>query len=115
MLLHEVEGEAVAAWRPRRPDLRFQLDLLARFDATRKGRARTVPDDRIPERVEPVVGELHALLAARLPRRGAGVGETEASACGLAGARLPQLVAEPAHRERPRGHRMLPDALHFEG
>src|SRR5262249_29475005 len=72
-----------------------------------------VPDDRVPERVEPVIRELEALLAAGAPRRGAGVLEAEPRTPDDAGARLVELVGEPPHRERADRHGVLADAFHY--
>ncbi len=52
---------------------RLELDLLARPHDVRERRACSVPDDRVAERIEPVVRELDALSAARAPGRGARV------------------------------------------
>ncbi len=112
-LLDEVEREAVAARaaaaraastraRPSRPGA----------TTSRKRGPRAVPHDRVPERVEPVVRELHALAPARAPRRRAGVLEPNARARRDAGALLLELVREPPHRERPGGNGVLADSLH---
>ena len=55
VLLDEVEGEPVAARRPRRRDREVELDPLLGRDRVRQRGARPVPDDRVAERVEPVV------------------------------------------------------------
>ena len=60
VLLDEVEGEPVAARRPRRRDREVELDPLLGRDVVRQRGARPVPDDRVAERVEPVVGGVHA-------------------------------------------------------
>jgi hypothetical protein len=73
------------------------------------------PTDRVPERVEPVVGELDAFLAARPPRRRAGVLELESCVNRYTGTRFAELVGEPAGGKRPGRNGMLTDALHVEG
>ena len=67
-LLDEIEREPVRAWRPRGDDRRLELDLLAGHHHLGERDAAAVPDDRVAERIEPVVGELDALAAARAPR-----------------------------------------------
>jgi hypothetical protein len=115
VLLDEVEGEPVAAGRPGGDDARIELELLAGLDDPRQRRAHTVPHDRVPERVEPVVRELDARAAARLPSSRAGVLEPQTGLGRRPGARLAELVGKPAHRERAGRNGMLPDTLHFEG
>ena len=66
-------ARAVAARR--RGDV--QLDRLSRCDRPRERRPQAVPPDRVPAPVEPVVGELQAVLAARPPGGGAVVLEHE--------------------------------------
>ena len=51
----EVEREAVRAGRHRRAHVQAHRDALAGRDGLRKRGADPVPDDRVAERVEPVV------------------------------------------------------------
>ena len=80
--------------------------------ARRRGKAgsRPVPDDRFPSGVEPVVRELDAL-----PPRERQVPSPRSRAdrarFAHAGARLLELVGEPANRERPHRHGVLADSL----
>src|SRR5262245_24612338 len=67
VLLDEVEREPISTGRAGRDDARIQLELLARLHDVREWRANAVPDDRVPERVEPVVRELDARATACLP------------------------------------------------
>ena len=113
MLLDEVEREPVAAGRPGGDDARVELELLAGLDDPRQRRPHAVPDDRVPEWIEPVVRELDALAAAGMPWSRAGVLEPQTGLGRRPGARLAELVGEPAHRERAGRHGMLPDMLHF--
>ena len=115
MLLDEIEREPVAAGRARREHARLELHLLAGLHDAGQRCARAVPDDRVPERIEPVVRDLHSLAAARLPRRRAGIREPQARVRSRPGPRLAELVREPAHGKRAGRHGMLPDLLHFEG
>ncbi len=73
MLLDEIEGEAVAAWGTGSDHLHVELDLFARLYRPAKGRTNAVPDDWVPERVEPVVCDLNTLLPSGAPGRRAGV------------------------------------------
>jgi hypothetical protein len=111
-LLHEVEGEAIRAGRARRDDRGFDLQFAARLDHLRERDAVPVPDDRVAERIEPVVRELHALSPARAPRRRPCVLQAQACSRRHTRALLGELVREPPHRERPGRHRMLSHALH---
>ncbi len=113
--LDEVERESVAPVRSGRDDRGLELDRLARLDDEGERRARAVPHDRVAERVEPVVRELHTFSAARAPRRGARVLEAYKGLAGNSRARLVELVRQPANRERPDRYRVLADALHREG
>jgi hypothetical protein len=101
LLLDKVEAQDVAPGRPRRHERDVERDRLAGGDRVREGRARAVPDDRVQVPVEPVVGELQAVGAARAPRRGAAVLEHDA------GDRRP---ARALRRQRPlpeaRGERL---------
>ena len=63
-LLDEVECEPVAAGRTGRVKRELELDLVARLDDVGERRPAPVPDDRIAEWIEPVIGELHALAPA---------------------------------------------------
>ena len=76
-LLDEVERQAVAPGRPGRRERRLELDRLARAHDIGEGGSRAVPDDRVAERIEPVVRELHTLASARPPRRRACVLEDD--------------------------------------
>ena len=78
VLLHEVEAEDVAARRPRGVELHVERNLLARRDRPRERRPRPVPDDRVAVGVEPMVGELQAVLSARAPCRRTAVLQDEA-------------------------------------
>src|SRR5262245_727470 len=115
VLLDEVEREPISTGRPGRDHARIQLELLARLHDVREWRTHAVPDDRVPERVEPVVRELDAHAAARLPRGAACVLEPDTRLRRQSRTRLAELVGEPAHRERAGRHGMLPDTLHFGG
>ena len=111
-LLDEVERQAVAAGRPRRDEWYIELDARARRHDVGERRAAPVPDDCVPERIEPVVRELDSFAAARAPRRRAGIFETNTRAsCDTRSLDL-ELVRQPAHRERPRGNGVLADSLH---
>jgi len=63
-LLDEVEGEPVAPGRPGGEYRRVELDLFARRDGTRQGCPDPIPEDRVSEWVEPVIGDLDAGPAA---------------------------------------------------
>ena len=77
MLLHEVEAEDVPAGRTRRVEMHVDRHLLPGSDGAREGGPDSVPDDRVPAGVEPVVGDLQPVLAPRAPRRRAAVLEDE--------------------------------------
>ena len=114
-LLDEVERKPVSARRSWREHGRLELDGLARPHDVGKRRPLPVPDDRVAERIEPVVRELHALAAARAPRRRAGVLEPHARSRGHSRTLLLELVREPAHRQRPGRNGVLADSLHRRG
>ena len=86
VLLDEVEREHVTAGRA--DDVDGQLDVDRRPRRHRAGERgpEPVPEDRVAARVEPVVGELQALVASRAPRRAAGVLEHEPCRPARAGA-----------------------------
>ena len=115
MLLDQVEREPIAAWRSGGEHVRVELDRLAWVDDVVERRANAVPEDRVPERVEPVVGEMDTLPLAGAPRRGSGVLEPEPCTRRDTGTHLVELVGEPADCERSCRHEMLPDAVHFQG
>jgi hypothetical protein len=73
MLVDEVEGEDVVARRNGRRHPNRKLESLARRHRVRQASAAPVPDDRVAEGVEPVIGELDAFVALRAPRGRAGV------------------------------------------
>jgi len=114
-LLDEVEGEAIASGRAGRDHGDVELHGLAGLDPPRKRSANAVPDDRVPERVEPVVRELDAFPAARAPRCRPGVLEPQLRTARDAGMRLVELVGEPADGEWTHGYGVLADTLHREG
>jgi len=115
VLLHEVECEAIATRRSGGEELCPDLDRLSRPDDVGEGRANAVPDDRVPERVEPVIRELNAFVSVRPPGRCPRVLEPQATDSRGAGLRLLELVGEPANGERSGGHGVLSDAVHREG
>jgi hypothetical protein len=115
VLLDEVERDSIRARRARRQDGRLDFEFFPRLDHSGKGGACPVPDDRVPERIEPVVGELHAVTSSGPPRRGAGVDESYSSGRARAGTQSLELVGVPADREWPRRYRMLADPPHVEG
>ena len=103
-LLDEVEREAVAPRRAGRDDDDLELDDLARLDRVRERRAGPVPHDRVAERIEPVVRELHAFPPARAPRCRARVLEPHPSYSRDACARLaPARTRASEPRAAPRG------------
>ena len=112
VLLDQVDREPVRAGRPRPDEPELQLDDLARLNRLRERRPLAVPDDRVPERVEPVRAELDALAAARAPRRRARVLEQHARHGRLTGPDRRHLVRVPADGERTGGDGMLADSLH---
>jgi uroporphyrinogen decarboxylase len=107
VLLYEVDREPVAAGRNRAPEGELLAERLAGLDRARERRARAVPHDRVPSFVEPVIGNEQSLgVAARPPRRGAGVVDFDRRP--LQGARLDRRAHErsPARDERAgRVHR----------
>ncbi len=100
MLFDEVERESVAPGRPWGEQRNVELHLRRGRDRLGEGRPDAVPDDRVAERVEPVIRDLHAVGAARAPRRGAGVLDRDAGRCQYASAVLGQLPCDPAGGER---------------
>src|SRR5205085_8574798 len=60
VLGHEVEREPIRPGRKRPADDDLRLDVPARTDLARKPRPEPVPDDRVPELVEPVIAEADA-------------------------------------------------------
>ena len=112
VLLDQVEREPVRAGRPRADEVQLRLERLTGPDRLREGRALAVPDDRVPERVEPVRRELHALAAARTPGRGARILEQHPRDGRLTGPDRRHPVPAPADGERAGGDGMLADALH---
>jgi lipopolysaccharide transport system ATP-binding protein len=112
ILLDEVEREAVAARRAWRDDGDLQLDGVPRLDDIRKRRTNAVPDDRVSERIEPVVCELDSVLASGAPGCGARILQCEARSPADAGTWSIELVRQPANSERPNGHGVLADAFH---
>jgi hypothetical protein len=111
-LVHQVEREAVETRRTGGCQRRLELDGLARAHEGGKRRARAVPEDGVPERVEPVVRELDSLASTRAPRRRTGVLEPDAGRRRHTRTLLGDLVRLPPNRERARGNRVLADALH---
>jgi hypothetical protein len=61
VLVDEVERKDVVARGHGRREANRKLELLARRERAGQGRAVPVPDDRVAERVEPVMRELDAL------------------------------------------------------
>ena len=115
VLLDEVEGEPVGARRPRGRDGQLELDALPRGHRMGKHRARSVPDDRVPERIQPVVGRTHAAGSAAAPCRRAPVLDRDARRRARTGTRGAERPGEPAWRERAGRHEMLADTLHDGG
>ena len=103
MLVDEVEGEHVVARRNGRYHPNGELESLARRHRVRQGRAAPVPDDRVAQGVEPVIGELDAFGELRAPRRRAGVLQRDAGGPASSGSERRQVEREPPHREGPGG------------
>ena len=112
VLLDQVEREDVAARRARRSYRNFDLDCFTRRDRPAEGSPQPVPDNRVPERIEPVVRESHAGLSTSPPRCRTGVLECEPSPTRGPSPRRLHLVREPAHGERAGFDGMLTDAFH---
>src|SRR3954447_23721944 len=102
LLIDEIERKLVRPRRDRASELELALDALAgsRADLV----TQTVPDDRIAALVEPVVREIQAA-----PGSAACILERDACAVERARLRRPDLVGEPADRERAGRYVMLAD------
>jgi hypothetical protein len=112
VLLDEIERDSIAPRGLRSRHWYVELDGAPGSHLLWEWAPCPVPDDRVPEWIEPVVRELEALPAARAPRSGARVLEPQARTTGDTGAWLFELVGEPSNRERSDWHRMLTDSLH---
>ena len=64
-LVDEVEREPVAARAAAVRERELDVDLVARRDRAAEVDAQAVPDDRVAELVEPVVGEREPIAAPR--------------------------------------------------
>ena len=112
VLLDQVEREDIATGRSRRCHWNLDLDRLAGCYRPCKGSPQSVPDNRIPERIEPVIRQPHASLPTSAPRRGTGVLQNKPSPTRDASPRRLHIMRQPAHRERASLQRMLTDAFH---
>ncbi len=115
VLFDEVEREPIRPRRSRRSHRELELDAIAGRDGMRQWRAGPVPDDRVPELVEPVEGSLDPLGPVRAPRCAARVLERDAGDRRDTRPLRCEVPREPARRQRPGTDRMLPDAVHDEG
>ncbi len=115
MLLDEVEGEQVRPRWPWRGDGELQLDRLPGRDRVRERCAAAVPDDGVPERVEPVVGSAHPRLRCRAPARAAGVLDRDAGRGGATGTLRLDRPTEPARGERAGRNGVLAGSRHDGG
>jgi uroporphyrinogen decarboxylase len=115
VLFDEVEREPIAARRSWRGHRELELDEGAGRDGMRQRRARAVPDDRVPELVEPVKGSLDSLGSVGAPRCAARVLECDVGDRRSTRSLRCDVPREPAWRKRPGTDRMLPDAVHDEG
>jgi len=103
VLLDEVEAQDVAPGRSRRHERCGKLDRLPRRHRAREGSTKPIPHDRVPARVEPVIGELQTVLAARPPRRRAVVHEDEARGRSRPGSLRRERPLPPGRCERLHG------------
>jgi hypothetical protein len=104
VLVHEVEGEPVAAGRDRAADLELGVDALPGCGSDVAPQA--VPDDRVTAVVQPVVREIEPT-----PGRGAFVLHRDAGVCERTRLHIVELVGEPPHGERSGGDGMFADRL----
>ena len=115
VLLDEIESEPVRTGRARRGDRKLELDLLPRGYDMGQGGSGPVPDDRVPERVEPVEGCPDAVRSVGAPGCRARILERDACNGRDAGAGALEGPCEPAGCQRPCGDGVLADAVHDEG